>query len=117
MDRASVSPPTVTATPEDHEHLLSAAREALRLLDAQDAHLPIDAPRVGGEGHVRKQLREAVRRCSFEVRACEACDDGTTYAPTRHPMERPRLVSCPECGGSGERRVFAYERPKARRSR
>lgn len=114
---SSLPPPTITATPEDVGSLLAAARAALRYLDDLDRHAPIDAPRLGNEGCIRRQLREAVRRCSFEMRACEACDGGTTHAPTRHPMERPRLVSCGECGGTGERKVFSYPRPKARRVR
>ena len=30
----------------------------------------------GGEAKVRRMLREAVRRCSFEMRPCPACDGG-----------------------------------------
>ena len=116
MTEQSIHPPPTVGT-EDIERLLTAAREALSLLDRMDAHLPIDAPRVGGEAKVRKALREAVHRCSYELRPCEACDDGTTHAPVRHQMERPRTIVCGECSGTGQTRVFTYMKPKARRGR
>ncbi len=112
MTESSVAPPITAITTQDHERLLTAARDALALLDRMDTHLPIDAPRVGGESKVRKTLREAVRRCSYETRPCTACDGGRTHAPTRHPMERPRTIGCPECSGSGEVRVYSYGRAR-----
>lgn len=115
MDRASLPPPPIAGTtPEDVGSLLDAARAALEYLDDLDKHAP-EGFCMGGEQKLRRQLREAVRRCSFEMRPCRACDDGTTHAPTRHPMERPRTISCPECGGTGEARVYSYGPPKARR--
>jgi hypothetical protein len=117
VDRASLPPSPITGTtPEDVGSLLDAARAALKYLDDLDRHAP-EGYGLGGEGRIRRQLREAVRRCSFEMRPCEACDGGMTHAPIRHPMERPRLVSCGECGGTGRRKVFAYPKPKARRAR
>ncbi len=114
MSTESVASPPITATPADHERLLDAARAALALLDRMDTHLP-EGYSLGGEGKVRRMLREAVRSCSYEVRECEFCDGGTTHAPTTHPMERPRTVACGECGGSGERRVYSYGKPRRRR--
>jgi hypothetical protein len=114
LSKASVSPPIPGITPQDHERLLTAARDALALLDRMDAHAP-EGLSFGGEGKVRRRLREAVRRCSFEIRPCAACDEGATQAPTRHPMEVPRIVSCSECGGSGRVRVYSYGPPKKAR--
>ena len=114
LTEQSLAPPSGAITPEDASALLDAARAALRYLDDLDKHAP-EGFCMGNEGSVRKQLREAVRRCSFEIRPCAACDDGVTHAPTLHPMERPRTITCPECSGTGERKVFAYPKPKARR--
>ncbi len=116
MTEQSLSLPSGAITPEDQARLLDAARAALRYLDDLDKHAP-EGFSMGNEGRVRKQLREAVRRCSFEMRRCEFCDDGTTYAPTTHPMQRPRTIACPECKGTGERKVYSYGPPKARRGR
>ncbi len=106
---ASAPPPGIT--PEDAAALLEAARSALDLLDRMDAHAP-EGLAFGGEGKVRRRLRDAVRRCSVEIRPCVACDGGVTHAPVGHPMEAPRLVSCPECGGSGRVRAYTYGRPR-----
>jgi len=111
VDNPSVAQSPALSIPEDHAKLLEAARAALRYLDDLDRHAP-EGFCMGGEGRVRKQLREAVRRCSFEMRPCDACDGGVTHAPVSHPMERPRMVPCLECGGSGERKVYSYGRPK-----
>lgn len=108
---APTAPPGIT--PQDHERLLEAAHEALALLDRIDRHAP-DGLTFGSEGRVRRVLRDAIHACSFEVRPCAACDDGTTHATPRHPQERPRLVSCGECGGSGRVRVYSYGRPRRR---
>lgn len=116
MTESSVSPPTTVITPQEHERLLDAAREALALLDRIDRHAP-EGLAFGGEGRVRRILRDAIRQASFEVRDCPSCEGGTTLAPVRHPMERPRIVNCEECSGTGQTRVFAYPKPKARRER
>jgi hypothetical protein len=115
VDTTSLAQSPAPITPEDLERLLTAARAALRLLNDLDEHLPIDAPRLGNEGRIRKQLREAVRRCSYETRPCTACDGGRNHAPTRHSMERPRTIDCPECSGSGQVRVYSYGPPKKAR--
>ena len=115
MTKDSLAPASSPGiAPDDVAALLGAARSALDLLDRIDKHAP-EGFCMGGEGRVRKQLREAVRRCSFEIRPCSACDGGVTHAPTRHPMARPRTITCPECSGTGERKVFAYPKPKAGR--
>jgi hypothetical protein len=59
-DRIAQSPAPITPDPEDHERLLEAARSALMLLDAMDAHLPADMC-FGGEARVRRELRKAIR--------------------------------------------------------
>lgn len=115
MTKSSVSPPTPGITPQDHARLPDAAREALAWFERFDRHAPSDMY-FGGESKVRKALREAVRRCSYELRHCEACDDGTTYASVSHPMERPRVVPYGECSGSGRVRVFTYPTNRTRRA-
>lgn len=114
VDNPSVAQSPAPITLDDLERLVSAAREALALLDRIDQHAP-EGLAFGGESKVRRKLREAVRRCSFEVRPCEFCDGGMTHATPRHPQERPRLIPCPECRGSGKRRVFTYGLPKGLR--
>lgn len=117
MDELRIHPPPAVGT-EELEKLLEAARAALKYLDDLDRHGPADLPRLGGEGRIRRRLRDAIRLCSFEVRPCAACGGGGTVpGPTDHPMERPELAACPECGGSGVARVFSYPRPKTRRGR
>ena len=111
MDELRIHLPPVAA--EDLERLLDAARAALKYLDDLDKHAP-ESMASGGEG---RMLREAVRRCSFEIRDCPDCDGGIILGPTAHPMERPEPTPCPACGGHGTVRVFAYPRPKARRGR
>jgi hypothetical protein len=108
---APTAPPGIT--PQDHERLLEAAREALALLDRIDRHAP-DGLTFGGEGRVRRVLRDAIRACSFELRPCAACGGPTTHATPRHPPERPRLVPCGECSGSGRVRVFTYPTKRTR---
>lgn len=65
MDRTSVDRTTPGGThslPADpRAEILEAARSALRLLDLMDAHAP-EGFAFGGEGRVRRQLREAIRR-------------------------------------------------------
>ena len=118
MTEESLAPPSGAIIPEDLQRLLTAARAALRLLSDLDKHLPQDAPRLGNEGRVRRQLREAIRLASFEVRRCDDFDGGGEVPdPDAAPMQRPALVTCPSCGGDGGVRVFVYERPKARRGR
>jgi len=46
--------------------LLEAAEAALQLLDRIDAHAP-EGLAFGGEGRVRRQLREAIRRARAEA--------------------------------------------------
>ncbi|CAA9457756.1 MAG: hypothetical protein AVDCRST_MAG02-1726 [uncultured Rubrobacteraceae bacterium] len=116
MDRTSLPPPTTTEQEAAKAALLDAARDALEWLRRFQRHAPAEA-RFGGEEGLTRRLSSAVRMCSFEVRDCPECDDGLAYAPTEHPMERPRSVPCPSCGGTGRTRVFAYARPKARRGR
>ena len=59
MDRVSLPPPPAIDT-EDVERLLSAAREALALLDRIDRHAP-EGLTFGGEHRVRRELRKAIR--------------------------------------------------------
>jgi hypothetical protein len=99
---------------EAHRLLMDACREALAWFDRFARHAPAELE-IGGEGRIRRRLREAVRLASFEIRPCLSCDGGMTRDPAAGPMERPRFVPCQECGGSGERRVFLYPKPKARR--
>lgn len=107
--------PPDTPDPEDHERLLEAARSALTLLDRMDEHMPADLA-FGGETKVRKQLRTAIRLASFELRLCPDCmGGGTVPGPTSYPMQRPEPADCPTCDGVGERRVFAYPKPRRRR--
>lgn len=59
--RIAQSPAPITPIGErDHERLLDAAREALRLLDDMDQHMP-DGLTFGNEPTVRRQLRDALR--------------------------------------------------------
>ncbi len=112
MDELRIHPPPVAA--EDLERLLDAARAALKYLDDLDKHGP-EGMSFGGEGRVRRMLREAVRRCSFEFRDCPDCDGGIVPGPTAHPMERPTPGSCTSCEGSGRMKVFCYGRSRDRR--
>ena len=112
MDELRIHPPPVAA--EDLERLLDAARAALKYLDDLDKHAP-EGMAFGGEGRVRRMLREAVRRCSFEIRDCPDCEGGTLPGPTAHPTERPTPAPCPSCGGSGRVGVFSYGGPRSRR--
>jgi hypothetical protein len=110
---ARTAPPGTPPDPADHERLLDACREALAWFDRQARHAPAEFE-IGGEGRIRRRLREAVRLASYELRPCSACDDGTTYNPTVRPTERPRLVPCATCDGAGQVRVFLYPKPKRR---
>lgn len=112
MDELRIHPPPVAA--EDLERLLDAARAALKYSDDLDKHAP-EGTALGGEGRVHWMLREAVRRCSFEIRDCPECDGGIIPGPTAHPMERPIPECCSSCGGSGRVSVFSYGRPRGRR--
>jgi hypothetical protein len=55
--------PTTDPDPEDHALLLEAAKSALKWLEDFDEHAPDDWV-FGGEGRVRRQLRQAIRRCA-----------------------------------------------------
>jgi hypothetical protein len=97
--------------------LLHAAREALAWLRRYRKHAP-EGLRFGGEERVMRRLAEAVRGASYELRICGGCAGaGTVPGPMSSPAERPEAAYCPDCGGSGERRVYGYPGPKARRGR
>lgn len=49
---------------------------------------------------------------SYAVRSCWACEGGVSYTTPADPASRPELITCGECGGSGEHRVFIYPKPK-----
>ena len=60
---ARKSAPITPVDPEDHALLLAAADAALGWLDAFDRHAPKGFA-FGGEQRVRRQLRQAIRRCA-----------------------------------------------------
>ena len=55
------------------DRLLEAAQAALKLLDRIDQHAP-EGLAFGGEGKVRKQLREAIKRSRLEADALAWAD-------------------------------------------
>ncbi len=63
--------------------LLEAAEASLRLLDWMDAHMP-EGLAFGGEGKVRRQLREAIRRARVEA-------EDRTWADATNPDEAQAL--------------------------
>jgi hypothetical protein len=119
VDASSVAQERAPTTEQEqaHERLLEAAREALAWLRRFERHAPQGA-RFGGEATVTRRLAEAIRLASYEVRECRDCGGGGTLpGPTVQPMQRPEIIACLSCGGTGRTRVFSYPRPKARRRR
>lgn len=63
---------------DPQEDLMRAAEDALRLLDRMDAHAP-EGLHFGGEGRVRKQLREALRLADAPL-----CPDPQDFESSEH---------------------------------
>ncbi len=97
-------PATASRRAQDpREALVDAAREALLLLERIDAHAP-EGLAFGGEGRVRRRLREALRRADAPA-APDPRDYETSEAfeaaESRHEEE---LRGGPM--GQGEREAF-----------
>ena len=45
-----------------------------------------------------------------EVRACRSCEGGIAWTCGGGPEDRRQFFACEQCGGSGEVRVYVYER-------
>ncbi len=118
MDASSLAQDLAPTKEQEQAHgqLLEAAREALAWFRRFERHAPQEI-RFGDEARVTRRLAEAVRVASYEVRSCPDCKAGMTHAPTTNPLERPTMVPCAQCNGTGKIRVYAYAKPQARRVR